>query len=131
MIGWIIWTILASREAISADLRGPHELASRARRAFADVWPRITSVYVFLLFITINLIVLSGGSVSYYASFGSLLTVLFVPHFDALIERAARRAQAYANEEGRLGVQLQAVVLRAMRRPSAAFSSDCTLMSLH
>ena len=115
MIGWIIWTIWASREAISADLRGPPELASRGRRVFADVWPRVTAIYVFLLFILINLIELSGGSVSYYASFGSLLTVLFVPHFDALIERAARSTQTYANEEGRLSLQLQAVVLRAMR----------------
>ncbi|MGI9436821.1 MAG: mechanosensitive ion channel family protein [Geminicoccaceae bacterium] len=83
---------------------------SRIRQMFADAWPIMVIVFILLFYIMIVLIVLGGGSVSYLAAFGTLLTVVFLPPIDAMIERAA-----YADAHDDEGGQFQAVVLRALR----------------
>lgn len=104
MLAWASWR---GRHGIRSNLlEGVGE--SRARRWFAEVWPIAVIAFVIGFFLLIVLITLAGGKVSYLASFGTLLTVVFLPMIDATIERTAC---AHANQ----GEQLQAVMLRALR----------------
>jgi small-conductance mechanosensitive channel len=110
LIGTIAYTIWRARAAISADIRGDGDVW-RARQIFADLWPGIIIAFVVALYVIVVLVNLSGGQVSYLASFGTLLTAIFLPHIDAAIEGEARRQEKTEPERG----QLQAVVLRSLR----------------
>jgi small-conductance mechanosensitive channel len=102
----LAYTILRARRAISGDLAWNPERQSRFQQLLAQSWPAITAAFVVLLYLLIVLLVFTGTPVSYLSVFGTLLTVLFVPHFDAVLERAAQRLEAETAEDasGEIGI---------------------------
>ena len=111
MVGFVlfatlVYTILRARKAISGDLAWDAERQSRFQKLLAQSWPAITAAFVVLLYLTIVLLVFTGTPVSYLAGLGTLVTVLFVPHFDAVLERAAQRMEAETSEDasGEIGI---------------------------
>jgi small-conductance mechanosensitive channel len=106
----LVATIWQARDGIRNNLLEGIP-AGRARRLFADAWPFMVTVFIIGFFLLIKMIDFSGGGVSYLAGFGTLLTVIFLPPIDAMIERAASGGRI----EGDDGGQVQAVVLRAVR----------------
>jgi len=111
MTGTIAYTMWHGRHGLTTDLRGGEPPSSRVRALFAELWPKLLPLVVVLLFLVVLLVVLAGGDLSYMTVFGSFFVLLFVPHIDAGIERAARQ-QLFSDElRGQLGV----VALRAGR----------------
>ncbi len=111
MVGFVlfatlVYTILRARKAISADLAWDAARQSRFQQLLTQSWPAMTAAFVVLLYLAIILLVFTGTQVSYLAVFGTLLTVLFVPHFDAVLERSARRLEAETAEDasGEFGI---------------------------
>ncbi len=115
LIATVIYTIASARSAIVGDLNWDPENAAAPRAMIAEAWPLATIIYTILLFLVIVVIELGGGNASYFASFGSLLTVLFLPHLDAILERAARRMELGDNGAATAVSQLKIVVIRASR----------------
>ncbi|NIA67235.1 mechanosensitive ion channel [Pelagibius litoralis] len=115
LIATVVYTIATARRAISGDLNWDPEQAGPLRTMIAESWPLATTVYVILLYLVIVVIELSGGRASYLASFGSLLTVLFLPHLDAILERAARRMEQRDDSAATAVGQFKIVGLRASR----------------
>lgn len=115
LIATVIYTIASARSAIVGDLNWDPENAAAPRAMIAEAWPLATIIYTILLFLVIVVIELGGGNASYFASFGSLLTVLFLPHLDAILERAARRMELGDNSAATAVSQLKIVVIRASR----------------
>jgi len=111
----LVYTILRGRKAISGDLAWKGPQSGRFRVIFAEVWPGITAAYVILLCLVIVIVVFTGHRVSYLAVFGSLLTVIFVPHIDAVLERAAQRLEGMREAVDHAGGQFRIVALRAAR----------------
>jgi moderate conductance mechanosensitive channel len=111
----LVYTILRARKAISGDLAWRGLASGRFRMLFAEAWPGITAAYVVLLYLTIVIFVFTGHPVSYLSVFGSLLTVIFVPHIDAVLERATQRMENLGATAERAGDQLRIVALRASR----------------
>jgi len=111
----LAFTILRARRAITGDLAWQGAASGRFRRHFAEAWPGISTAYVVLLFLAIVAIAFTGHQVSFLALFGSLLTVIFVPHIDAVLERAAQRLEALSEAVDHAAGQLRIVALRAGR----------------
>jgi small-conductance mechanosensitive channel len=111
----LVYTILRARKAITGDLAWKGAESGRFRVAFAETWPGITAAYVVLLYLVIVIVVLTGHRVSYLAVFGSLLAVIFVPHIDAVLERAAQRLEGMKEAVEQAGGQFRIVALRAGR----------------
>lgn len=97
----LVYTILRARKAISGDLAWDAERQSRFQQLLAQSWPAITAAFVVLLYLAIVLLVFTGTPVSYLAGLGTLVIVLFVPHFDAVLERAAQRLESEPAEDAR------------------------------
>jgi moderate conductance mechanosensitive channel len=106
----IVQTVWQGCEVLAGDIRGEEPVAP-ARRVFAGLWPGLLIAFLVLFYLTILILGLAGSRVSFLAAFGTLLTILFLPHLDAALERAALDHQRETGERG----QLQAVVLRALR----------------
>lgn len=102
----LVYTILRGRKAISGDLGWNPARPGRFQQLLAQSWPAITATFVVLLYLVIVLLVFTGTPVSYLAGLGTLVMVLFVPHFDAVLERAARRreAETAAGAGGEIGI---------------------------
>ncbi|WP_422366671.1 mechanosensitive ion channel family protein [Pelagibius sp.] len=115
LIATVVYTIVRARRAIAGDLNWDLENAAPLRAMIAEVWPLATIIYTILLYLVIIVIELGGGTASYFASFGSLLTVLFLPHLDAILERAAQRMERSDNGAATAVGQLKIVVIRAFR----------------
>jgi len=113
VVAVIVQTNIAGREIIKADIRGPADAATRARAVVADVWPRLNVFYTVAIYIIVVMATLAGVTIGYLAALGSLAAVLFYPHIDALLERAARQRQSEI-ETGTVS-ELQIVALRASR----------------
>ncbi len=109
MTAVLVFTIWHARHGMRNNLL-EGIACSRARELFADVWPFVAITFVVLFYLMIVVLTLAGTEISYLASFGTLLAVIFLPPIDAMIERAAC---GYASDEH--GGQFQAVVLRALR----------------
>lgn len=111
----LVYTILRAREWITGDLAWDRGANGRLRGLFADSWPGVAAGYVVLLYLAIVLVAFTGHPVSYLAVFGSLLTVLFVPHIDAILLRAALRLEEEKAVVENAGGQIRIVGLRAAR----------------
>lgn len=111
----LVYTVLRARKAISGDLAWKGAASGHFRVVFAEAWPGITAAYVVLLFVAIVIVAFTGHRVSYLAAFGSLLTVLFVPHIDAALERSAQRLEGIQDAVEHAGGQFRIVALRAGR----------------
>jgi moderate conductance mechanosensitive channel len=111
----LIYTILKARKTIAADLAWQGGQSGRFRQIFAETWPGIAAAYVVLLYLVIVIVTFTGHRVSYLAIFGSLLAVIFVPHIDAVLERAAQRLEGMKEAAEQAGGQLRIVALRACR----------------
>ena len=111
----VVYTIATARRAIAGDLNWDPEHAGRLRTMLADIWPAATIAYTILLYLAIIVIEFTGGEASYFASFGSLLTVIFLPHLDAILERSAQRQEQGVEEGSPVVNQLKIVMLRASR----------------
>ena len=106
----MIWMIWRARDGIRNNLLEGIN-SGRPRQLFADAWPWIAIVFVALFYLLIVILTLAGVEVSYLASFGTLLTVIFLPPVDAMIERTATSFAADSVKGG----EFQAVILRAIR----------------
>ena len=115
LIATLAYSIVRSRKAVAGDLAWDRENSSRFRLLFADTWPGIAAAYVVVLYGLIIVIAFTGGQVSYLSVFGSLITVIFLPHIDAVIERAARHLEAREDMSGQGAGQMRIVMLRAGR----------------
>ncbi len=111
----LVYTILRARKWITGDLAWDREANTRLRVLFADSWPGVSAGYVVLLYLAIVLVAFTGHRGSYLAVFGSLLTVLFVPHIDAILLRAALRLEEKKAVVENAGGQIRIVALRAAR----------------
>jgi small-conductance mechanosensitive channel len=111
----LVYTVLRARKAIAGDLAWDRGRNGRLRVRFAEAWPGIAATYAVLLYAGIVVMAFSGHRVSYLAVFGSLLTVLFLPHVDAVLERAAERLEGMRESTAPANVQLRIVVLRTGR----------------
>jgi moderate conductance mechanosensitive channel len=111
----LVWTIIRARKAISGDLTWDANRQGRIKLLLTEIWPGITASFVVLLYVVIALLVFTGTPVSYLSVFGSLLTVIFVPHIDAVFERAAQRLEARKESEDTTGDQFHIVAYRAAR----------------
>ncbi|MEO3429998.1 mechanosensitive ion channel domain-containing protein [Pelagibius sp. CAU 1746] len=111
----LVYTILHGRRWIAGDLAWDRNANGRLRGLFADSWPGIAAGYVVLLYLAIVVVAFTGHPVSYLSVFGSLLTVLFVPHIDAVLLRGALRLEAQKSAAENAGGQLRIVGLRAAR----------------
>jgi moderate conductance mechanosensitive channel len=115
LFGTLVYSIVKARRAIAGDLAWKGAESGRFRLIFAETWPGITAAYVVLLYLAIVIVVLTGHHASYLAVFGSLLAVIFVPHIDAVLERAAQRLEGMREAADHAGGQLRIVALRAAR----------------
>ncbi|WP_299392452.1 mechanosensitive ion channel family protein [Pelagibius sp.] len=115
LIATLIYSLARARHAIAGDLNWEPERAAPFRAMLAQYWPLVTILYSAALYVIVVVIELTGGSVSYLASFGSLLAVIFLPHMDAILERAAQRLDRRSAQEETLFAQLRIVGLRASR----------------
>ena len=111
----LVYTIVKARKAIAGDLAWKGQASGRFRVTLAEIWPGITAAYVVLLYLVIVVIAFTGHRVSYLSVFGSLLTVIFVPHIDAVLERAAQRLEGMKEAVEQAGGQFRIVALRASR----------------
>ncbi|MGF1594712.1 MAG: mechanosensitive ion channel family protein [Kiloniellaceae bacterium] len=111
----LVYTILKARKAIAGDLAGQGAASGRFRLLIATAWPGITAAYVVLLYLVIVIVVFTGHPVSYLSVFGSLLAVIFVPHIDAVLERAAQHLEGVGEKVEQAGGQFRIVALRAGR----------------
>ncbi len=115
LIVTIVYTLARARAAISGDLAWEPETAGRVRLLVAAAWPSVAIAYTILLYAVIVVVALAGGQASYLAFFGSLVTVILLPHFDAILERAARRMQDQPSAIDTLGGQVKVVAVRSSR----------------
>ncbi len=115
LFGTLVYTLLSARRAISGDIAWDPQSNGRLRQLFAESWPGIAAGYVILLYAVIVLVAFSGYRVSILAVTGSLLIVLFVPHIDAVLARAAEGLEAQKQAVEDAGGQLRIVALRAGR----------------
>ncbi|WP_193370512.1 mechanosensitive ion channel family protein [Pelagibius marinus] len=122
LFGTLVYTILRARKWITGDLAWDREANGRWRGLFAEIWPSVAAGYVVLLYVVIVLVAFTGHPVSYLAVFGSLLTVLFVPHIDAILLRGALRLEEEKAVVENAGGQVRIVGLRAARLALYLFS---------
>ncbi len=115
LIATVVYTLGRARAAITGDLAWEPETAGKVRLMLAAAWPSIAITYTILLYAVIVVVTLAGGQGSYLASFGSLTTVILLPHFDAILERAARRMQDQPSTFDTLGGQVKVVAVRSSR----------------
>jgi small-conductance mechanosensitive channel len=111
----LVYTILHERKEIAADLTWNRESQSRFRLLLSEVWPAVTAAFVVLLYLAILLLVFTGHPVSYLAVFGTLFAVIFVPHFNAVLERAAERLEKEQTDSDEATNQIGIVGYRAAR----------------
>ena len=105
MMATIAYTVWHARAGVAGDIRGGGETVSRGRQVFANIWPLVILAFLLVFYLVIVLVSLAGFDPGYVAGFGTLLTFIFLPHIDAMIERAA------SSEQG----EILAVFLRAVR----------------
>ena len=118
----LVYTILRARKAITGDLAWNPQASGRLHLLVAESWPGIAAAYVVVLFFVIVLAVFTGHQVSYLALFGSLITVLLVPHIDAALVRTAERLEAQKAIVEQAGGQIRIVGFRAGRIALYLFS---------
>jgi hypothetical protein len=115
LLGSIVFTLVRARAAVSGDLAWDPVRASRVRVLLARAWPAVTIVTTVLIYLGSLVVTLTGGSTSYPVGLTSLLTVILVPHIDAILERAAQRLEGLRDSLDSMGGQLRIVALRAAR----------------
>ncbi len=123
LFGTLVYTLMRARKWITGDLAWDRQANGRLRGVFADSWPGVAASYVVLLYLAIVVVAFTGHPVSYLAVFGSLLTVLFVPHIDAVLLRGALRLEEEKAVVENAGGQIRIVGLRAARLALYLFSA--------